>query len=297
MHYRRFTALDREPVYQLFRESLWDFMLGAGLVGPDDRNDINDMFERQRGFYEHLEHSAHSDWVAANDSDDIVGWARSVERDGHLQLTHFFVDPSTQGQGVGRALLDRAFASYDDRQRSVIATINPSALSLYLRYGVSVQSLAFCVCGKPRGGELDPAVERVDADTDSLRAILQVERQVLGYERQVDLEFLMSRQPVYLLRRNGEVRGYAFGSNADDCGPAATLDPADLPLMLRAIEISAAEAGREELWLTVPAVAQSAVNWLLAAGYRIDPFYEVLLAREPRLQLDRYLVTESSFIW
>ena len=53
----------------------------------------------------------------------------------------------------------------------------------------------------------------------------------------------------------------------------------------------------DSLWLTVPAQAKEAVNWALESGYRIDPFYEVLLAREPTLQLDRYILTQSAFIW
>ncbi|MDJ0776992.1 MAG: GNAT family N-acetyltransferase [Gammaproteobacteria bacterium] len=299
MNYRRFTTQDREPVYQLFRESLWDFMTAGGLVEADDVNEVDASFERQRDFYQHLEQTAYEDWIAEDDRGVIVGWARSVERAGHLQLTHFFVAPSTQGQGVGRALLDRAFAPGGDGQRSVLATTNPSALSLYLRYGVSFRSLGFCMYGAPRNTSADlyPGIERAEAGRKTLEEISRIEARVLGYERPVDLEFLLQRQPVYLLRRQGRVTGYAFGSNDHDCGPAAALDPADLPLLLQAIEASALAAGRDELTLTVPAVAHHAVDWLLAGGYRIDPFYEVLLARQPTLQLDRYLLTECSFIW
>ena len=80
-------------------------------------------------------------------------------------------------------------------------------------------------------------------------------------------------------------------------GPAAALDPADLPALLQTIEQSAVEIGQQNLALIVPAVAHSAVDWALESGYRLDKFYEVLLADDDSLQLDRYLLTECSFIW
>ena len=80
----------------------------------------------------------------------LLGWARSIERDDHLELTHFFVDTNTQGSGVGHELLDLAFPVHRGKQRSIIATTNPRALSLYLRYDVSFQGMAFSIYGEPQ---------------------------------------------------------------------------------------------------------------------------------------------------
>jgi len=274
-------------------------MLQHGFASPEDENEIEDYFRRQKNLYLHLEQTASEDWVAENDSGDLVGWARSIERDNHLQLTHFFVSPDVQGGGVGRALLDRAFPLNRGEQRSIIATTNTRALSLYLRQDVSFQGMAFSFYGEPKtrafNSELD--VEQVDASPDTLERIVEIDSRVLGYRRPVDLEFFINHQPTFLFRHAGRLAAYAFGCDGYSAGPAATLNPEHLPTLLHQIERSAYHAGMDSLWLTVPAMAQQAVTWALASGYRIDPFYEVLLARAPSMKLDRFIMTQSAFVW
>lgn len=107
-------------------------------------------------------------------------------------------------------------------------------------------------------------IEQVTASSQTLQNIIAIETRVLGYRRPTDLEFFMKHQPAYLFRRNGELVGYAFGCDGNSAGPAA---------------------------------ARHAVNWALSSGYRIDPFYEVLLAKESSMKLDRYVITQSAFLW
>lgn len=299
LKYRKFELEDRAPVYRMFRESLWDYMLKHGLAGPEDENDIDEYFRQQQNLYVHLEQTASEDWVAENDTGALVGWARSIERDNHLQLTHFFVDPDVQGGGVGRALLDRAFPLNCGDQRSIIATTNTRALSLYLRQDVSFQGMAFSFYGEPQIREFDSNldVEQVEASPETLESIVAIDSQVLGYRRPVDLEFFMNQQPTFLFRHAGRLVAYAFGCDGYSAGPAATLEPEHLPTLLHQIECSACHSGMDSLWLTVPAPARQAVTWALSSGYKIDPFYEVLLAREASMKLDRFIMTQSAFVW
>ncbi len=299
LSYRRFEAADRKPVYKLFRDTVWDYMLRRGMVDEFDSYDLDQFFELQRGLYIHLEQNACEDWVAHHDSLGPIGWARSIERDGHLQLTHFFVDPQIQGGGIGRELLNRAFAPGRGRKRSIIATQNSLALSLYLRYGVAVMGMALTFHGKPkrRAADGNLEVETLPVEPASLDAIGAIDRAVLGYERPAELGFFLREQPAYLFHRGGEAVAYAFGCNGKSSGPAAALEPADLPAVLCRIEASALEIGIDELWLNLPTQAHTGVTWALDCGYRIDPFQEVLLASGPFMQLDRYLMTESGFVW
>ena len=299
MNIRRFEARDRMPVYEMFRESIWDYMFDYGMVKFGDEKDLDDYFREQKNYYIHLEENASEDWVAEDDSGCIVGWARSIERDQHLQLTHFFVSTKCQGSGVGRALLDRAFPLNRGEQRSIIATCNPRALSLYLRYGVSFQSMAFSFAGKPQKQELnsDLDIERADPSCRTLDAIVRIDSQVLGYDRRTELDFFMRFQPLFLFSRNSQLVGYAFGWGNYSAGPAAALDAEDMPSLLSQIEKSAFDQEVETLYLTIPSVAHSAVHWALEAGYKMDAFQEMLLAKEPTLKLDRYLLTQSTFTW
>ncbi len=296
---RRFEDADRMPVYRMFRETVWDYMLTRGMVGEEDRFDLDQYFDLQQDFYLHLERSAAEDWVAEHETLGLVGWARSIERDGHLQLTHFFVDPKIQGGGIGRQLLERAFAPGRGRRRSIIATQNSLALSLYLRFGVDFQGLAFTFYGEPRRREWssDLEIEQPREPKAALDEIRAIDYAVLDYDRSIDLEYFCEQQPLFLFRRRGRAVAYAFGSNGKTNGPAAALDPADLPAALQQIETSAAHAGLDLLWLNLPATAHQAVDWALAAGYRIDAFHELLLASDAFLKLDRYLMCESGFTW
>lgn len=298
MNYRRFTEQDRIPVYRMFRDSIHDYMLKLGMVEASAQVDYDDLYRRQQALYLHLEQTAAEDWIAEDEQQGVVGWARSIERDGHRQLTHFFVDPAMQGAGVGRRLLQKAFPLEPGRERSIIATTNPGALSLYLRHGVSYQSMAFGLTGKPqmRENRTDLRIERAVPGADTLRHLLDIDSRVLGFKRRIDLEHFMQRQPVFLAWRDQRIAGYAFGSDGLCSGPAAALQPGDLPALLQVIETSACEAGLEEFVLMIPARANLAVDWALTNGYRIDPFYEVLLS-STAMQLDRYLLTDSTFLW
>ena len=53
-------------------------------------------------------------WVAEEDS-RILGYGRSIEREGLLELTEFFVLPAAQSKGLGRALLLHTFGEFHRR--------------------------------------------------------------------------------------------------------------------------------------------------------------------------------------
>jgi hypothetical protein len=120
---------------------------------------------------------------------------------------------------------------------------------------------------------------------------------VLGYERRIDLEFFMNHQPSCLFRRDGKVVAYALGSDGYAAGPAAALNPEDLPALLQWIEHSACQMQQNSLWLTIPATARHAVSWALESDYKMDPFHEILLAKNSSIKLDRFIMTQSAFIW
>jgi GNAT superfamily N-acetyltransferase len=74
-------------------------------------------------------------WIAENDG-KIIGYARSIEHDGLLELTESFVLPNQQSAGVGGELLIRAFPKLSERYRTIVATLDERALYRYLSAGV-----------------------------------------------------------------------------------------------------------------------------------------------------------------
>lgn len=293
VEYRQFTDSDTADVYRMFRASVTNYVMSIGLMDRSEHDDVDAAWDRQGGLFSHLSATADQDWVAESES-GIVGWARAIERDGHVQLTHFFVDPSTQGQGVGRGLLERALPLDWGHSRSIIALQNPLALGLYLRFGVRFNGTSIDLYRKPHGNGETGGVELVPAD--GLDEIRQMDTDILGYDRLTDLEFLAGDRGAFLCVRGADIVGYTFGHDANYTGPTGVIDPADMGFVFAKLDRIAAERELEVFHFTIPANAHNGVRWALEHGYRIDPFFEMLLSSEP-MRLDRFMMTQPSFIW
>lgn len=280
----------------MFRRSLWAYLRRVGVAGPDDVDDVDQAWRRQGATFVHTETSAAEDWLAV-DGGAVVGMARSIERDGHLQLTHFFVDPEVQAGGVGRELLRRAFPPGRGRGRSILATQHPRALGLYLRAGVATRSVAATFVRPPGDPGTPSGLDVVAAGAGDLGTIVAIDGEALGFTRRVDLAFLLGDRPASLLVRDGTAVGYAFTSNGELCGPAAVRSAADLPAVLTLLERSAHERGQDEHGVLLSLHAHAGVRWLLDRGYRLLPFYELLLVDAPTIAFDRYVMTQPSFLW
>jgi hypothetical protein len=150
----------------------------------------------------------------------------------------------------------------------------------------------------------DLVAERVEPGPAAERAILAIESEVLGFDRTPDVRFLLGERPAWLFRRGAAVVGYAFGAVRPDdqtpggphVGPVATLDPADLPGAIDVVIDDAAARGASSLPLSVPLSQADLIGHLLGRGFRIDPFYVLLLADAPPADFARYLPTNPSFI-
>lgn len=118
---------------------------------PDDDYHAFEVMQRAMGFEAnwrfHVRPRAHlngssgaSFWVAEEKPrfghPKIIGYSRSILRDGMWILTEFFVQPAQHRQGIGRALLTRCLqdgGGETARNRIVLASHHPAALSLYIR--------------------------------------------------------------------------------------------------------------------------------------------------------------------
>lgn len=297
---------DIPAAYAVFRRSLYDYLRRIGLATAEEAADppIGPAWKRQSEWVGHLWETAAENWVATDPDGRIVGWALSIERSGHLELAFFFVDPGCMAKRIGGRLLERAFTARPETRRTIMATQDPSALSLYLRSGVRFVTVAcdIAVSARPVGRPTDLEIRRVDGAGD-LAAIAGLEERLLGLGRAPDLAFLARDRPGWIALRAGAPAGYAFamrppGAGAPDrppeCGPIAALDPADLPALLDHVLAEAPEGA--DLSFTVPLANRTAVGHLLDLGGRIDPFYIAVLSSGDELMLDRYVHTSPSFI-
>ncbi|HXV22880.1 MAG TPA: GNAT family N-acetyltransferase [Alphaproteobacteria bacterium] len=309
IHYRPATIEDIRPAYAVFRRSLFDYLFRQSFIDETTAKEppIESDWRRQSAWIEHLWGSAAENWVAQDAAGRIVGWAMSIERDGHLELTHFFVEPGVQAKGIGRSLIQRAFPNGRAHHKAILASQDPRALSLYVRSGVNyvTTSVDFIIASRQIEPATDLRFERVGSDGAAVEAITALEQEVLGYRREPDVRFLLSIRPAWLALRAGSVVGFAFGPHPkqqasrvqpNGSGPMAALNADDLPAILDHVigAVQAASAGKFSI--TVPLINRVAVAHLLGRGGRIDPFYMKILASDDSMRLDRWILTNPAFI-
>jgi GNAT superfamily N-acetyltransferase len=302
VRFRPATAADVPGAYKVFRRSLADYLERIGMGDPSMVEDsaIATAWASQRPWMEHLVTTAGEHWIAIDDRDAIVGWALSVETDGLLELAMFFVDPGVQARGIGRGLLELAFPTGRGRHRAIIATLDPRALGLYLRFGVSNQTIAADFVVRPRPSELETDLDivRLHPGGDGPEAIAAIEFALTAHRRPKDHAFLAELRPSWVARRAGDPVGFAYGVTPGgySAGPIAALEARDLPALLTVVENDAAAQMTEEFAFTVPLSATVAVDHLLSRSAKIDPFYILILADGPWLKADRWILTGPGFV-
>jgi GNAT superfamily N-acetyltransferase len=230
-------------------------------------------------------------WVAEETgSGRLVGFARSIERDGLLELTEFFVRPDQQSRGVGKALLERAFPSGRGTVRSIVATSDVRAQARYYAAGTIARFPIFTLAGVPSATETISAVtaEPIDGE-QSIELQRAIERTVVGHRRSDDeIRWLLERRQGHLYRRADRVIGFSF-LGRDGAGPMAALEPSDLPAILLHVEALARTMELERLELQVPAPNAIAIRHLMGRRYRFDSWINFLMSDRPFGQFDRFI--------
>jgi GNAT superfamily N-acetyltransferase len=293
------TAADNRACFEILRAAVNDLArrIGAEPFGEDDPEGAWRSFEP---FFDHLTDTAAEFWVAdAPDGGEVIGYGRSIERDGLFELTEFFVRPGSQAAGIGAALLERTFPAGRGDPRVIIATTDLRALSRYFRSGVVARVPIGSFTGKARAAEVesDLEIERGDGN-EALAEVDAIDEAVLGHRRSVDHEWFPAQRERYLYRRGGRVIGYGYVGLPDSAGsgPFAVLDTADLPTVMTHAESRRAELGAADLSFEVPLDNRLAIEHLLGRGYRMDQFQTLLLTSEPMRPLDGYLFTGPPLI-
>jgi GNAT superfamily N-acetyltransferase len=230
-------------------------------------------------------------WVAEElDSGRLVGFARTLEREGLVELTEFFVLPAAQGTGVGRKLLELAFPAGRGVVRSIVATTDVRAQARYYAAGTIARFPIYTLVGRPSEADLpaDLAAVAID-DAPTIQEQREIERQVLGYRRSHDeIRWLMEHRRAHLYKRNGEAIGYSF-VGVDGVGPLGAIQSSDLPAILLHVESEAHSMALERIEIQVPAPNDVAMRHLMARGYRFDSWINFLMSDHPFGRFDCFV--------
>jgi len=253
--YRKATHADDFTTFSIFRRSLEDFGQRTGVMaitGGRDPEKLKDLWERRRLYWEHLTDTSDQYWLAEHDDGEAVGYARSIVRGHHRELTEFFVLPDSQSAGIGKELITRAFPN-DTPSRSIIATPDSRAMARYLKAGVYpfVTELYFERAPEIVSLDSDLAIQTPNDTSSAVQTMGNIDQMILGHRRDVDHGFLMQDRQLYFYERNRRVVGYGYVGR-DYCGPFALLDNTDFPAVLAHAETQAHILGAGSVGFETP---------------------------------------------
>jgi GNAT superfamily N-acetyltransferase len=300
--FRPGTVADSYTVFHLFEQTLADLNRRLGSTTPSSAADpaaLGRMWEERRSLYEHLARTAEHFWLAERDG-RVLGFSRSILRDGVCELTELFVVPGEQSAGIGRELLARAFPARSApadgvRHRSVISSTDLPAMVRYLKAGVYPRFPIYYFGRKPGTVTVatDLTIEPITASPQDLAVLAALDSALLGHRRDVDHAWLLGDRQGYFYFREDRPVGYGYVGVRS--GPFALLEASDFPAVLAHAETEAAAQGRPEFGLEVPMVNHVAVDYLLARGYRLDSFMAILMNDGLFGRLENYLLTSPPF--
>jgi GNAT superfamily N-acetyltransferase len=296
--YRKAGHNDNLATFTVFLKSIVDYSERAGvegITGGRSPEKMDQLWERRRPLWEHLADTCDQYWVAENGDGEIIGYARSIVRGDHRELTEFFVAPGEQSAGVGKGLIARAFPQ-DTPHRSIIATTDFRALARYLKAGVYplVTELFLERVPEPVTFESDLLIEIGNGTDSVLQVTAEIDSVILGHRRDADHFHLMQGRSLYFYKQNGQTIGYGYVSK-EYCGPFALLEKAYFPVVLAHAETQAHRLGAESVGFETPAVNTIAIDHLMSRGYRLEGFLTSILSDKPFGKFENYLLTSPPF--
>jgi len=296
--YRKATATDNFTTFTIFQESLLEFSQRTGVLGitgGQAPSQLTHAWERRKSLWEHLSQTADQYWLAEQDGKPI-GYARSILRDGVLELTEFFVLPDHQSIGVGKELLARAFPKEGTKHRVIIATNDPRALSRYIKSGVYPYVPEMFLEKQPElvSVETDLSIEPMTETADALENVSIIDEKLLGHRREMDQQWLMSERMGYFYKRGNDIAGYGY-IHKDYYGPFAALNQADFPAILAHAESQAYVLGSEWVGFEAPLINRVVMDYLLKHGYKMIGFLGSIMSDKPFGKFENYLLTSPPY--
>ncbi len=293
--YRPGTLEDSRAVFQVFVKSIMDYserMNVMALTGGNDPEVLKSMWERRKPMFEFLAQTSPHFWVAEQDG-EIVAYARSMEHDGLIELTEFFVSPLHQSGGLGRQLLADAFPQTDSPLRVILATLDERALARYMKSGVYARFPLkyFYRQAEKVDFTTDLAIEPMQLSVH-LERMNRIDKQIIGHSRPAVHEWIITTRDGFVYKRGGEIVGYGYAGASS--GPFAMLDENDFPAVLAHAENFIAEKGGE-FGVETPLINKKAIQYFLDRKFKIDSFTALFMSNVPFGKFENYLCFSPEF--
>lgn len=293
MKFRQACSEDINAVGRVYQESLgreYRFH-GFGAFMPGE--DVNP-------FYGYAFREEPSGSYVAEDNGLVVASAISWVREHLWFLSHLFVLPDYQGQGIGTELLNLC-CGYARRlkctHRAVMTmAFNPVSLALYIKNGMyPVEDVMLLYTdAKPRMDHNPSAELSFEAipgdDPSNLDLLASMDRKILGVRRDGHHRFFL-HQPdarAFIIMSQGYPRGYMYVWADGRIGPLAASDKTVLVEAVRHAIREASSTGSRTT-LMVPASNTATLKSVIEAGFSVAFMYTILCST--RLEpLEHYVI-------
>ncbi|MBV9700849.1 MAG: GNAT family N-acetyltransferase [Candidatus Eremiobacteraeota bacterium] len=210
-------------------------------IAPATEDDIRAIARRRKfeetAFRVALELTERGTVWAARDAAEIVGIAIAHDSEEERYVGDLFVEPSYRGQGIGRRLLDGAFAGAGEVARSMLLDESDrGAYALAARFGLTASGVVAHLAGAvPREDDLarmaagDYRFEVAALDLAAHEfALNALDREARGTMRMRDHHYFSREAFGQIFARNGEPIAYAYVWPDGRVGPLACVSPAYL---------------------------------------------------------------------
>lgn len=192
------------------------------------------------------------------------------ERDEVVGVGPVAVAVGQQGRGLGRqvmeALLERAEQGGFASVRLLQAAYNMQSFALYQRLGFEVKDTLAVLLGRPPADE-EPRDRLREYTADDLDACDALHRDVLGFGRRHDIEFMANMAPPVVVERDGELAGYLTRFPGEEV--FLTHGVARDERALRDLIIGTAKAVPADLRFALPTSMAETLRWAIGAGFRL----------------------------
>ena len=289
----------------IWRESINDYLRRLGQEEmPDELGPIGRL-------HAHAQATDPDRFVVATASSSngqrILGFGSAVERGSIWYLSMLFIRPEAQGQGLGRAILERLLPGPDHHGSlaTAVDSLQPISTALYAQYGIAPRMPILDLRGDVRRPEAFPALPSgiVSIPFDEVAAgppggsghrelaqtVNTLDRELLGAEHPDDHRFLRTEQRLGFLYRgpDGAALGYGYAGEIGRIGPIAVRDASLLEAVVGHLVGAVPSRGARAVWAL--GGAPRLVSTLLAAGLRIEGYPLVLCWDRPFADFARYL--------
>ena len=303
--FRNGGSSDLADTFALAQRAMHDAARRQGFA-PADRDltdaEVRADWLRQRSLIEFIAAQPGCYVIAESEDGEIAGFVRGVEIGAREQVTELMVEPSRQGAGLGRLLLERCWpgAPTPALGRVVVAAGAPSDLTLYTNFGVMPVAGHWHVRARTDSyRELRSQEDRSEAAAHVLkpdRAVQEwhrLEPPALGHDRRPVHEFfardrtcLASLDPT-----SGEARALCWVSSEGEIGPAVAGESGDIvPVVLSALDRVAMTQEPEYLSLYVTTLSWWLLRRLRGLGFVVF-WPSWVMCSVPLPGLDRYMPT------